>query len=57
MIALAEQRPTWAVGFEDACWWSRVRHPALHTWADGEALRCIAQTVDTHASDPKALAC
>lgn len=56
-MALAETRTGWAVGFEDECWGSRVAHRALHTWADGEALRCIAQTVDSNASDPKALAC
>lgn len=57
MIALAETRPDWAVGFEDECWWSRVAQPALHAWTDGDAARLVAQAVPDDDPDPKALAC
>ena len=57
MIALAEQRPDWAVGYEDECWWSRVARPALHAWSDGPPLRVVEQAVAKDDPDPKALAC
>jgi transposase len=57
LIALAEQRPAWAVGFQDETWWSRLARPALHTWSETEPLRLVAQTVPKDDPDPKALAC
>ena len=57
MIALAADRPDWAVGYEDETWWSRVARPALHTWTDGDPLRLIEQTVAKADPDTKALAC
>jgi hypothetical protein len=57
LIALAEQRPDWAVGYEDETWWSRLDRPALHTWSDGAPRRLVAQTVAKGDPDPKALAC
>lgn len=57
MIALAEQRPAWAVGFQDETWWSRLARPALHAWSAAEPLRLVAPTVPTPDPDPKALAC
>ena len=57
MIALAQQRPDWAVGFQDETWWSRLVRPALHAWTAAEPLRLVAQTVPKHDPDPKAVAC
>ena len=57
MIALAESRSDWAVGFQDETWWSRLARPALHAWTDGDPLRLVAQTVAKGDPDPKALAC
>ena len=57
LITLAAERPGWAVGFADETWWSRLAHPALHTWTDGDPLRLVEQTVAKDDPDPKALAC
>ena len=57
MIALAQRHADWVVGYEDETWWSRVAHPGLHAWTDGEALRLVEQTVPDDDPDPKALAC
>jgi transposase len=57
LIALAEARPGWAVGYEDETWWSRVARPALHTWAADDPLRLVAQVVAADDPDPPALAC
>ena len=57
MIALAEERPGWAVGHEDETWWSRVARPALHTWTAGDPVRLVEQRVTKDDPDPKALAC
>src|SRR5215472_12401591 len=32
-MRLATCHPTWALGFEDEVWWSRLARPALHSWA------------------------
>lgn len=45
------------MGFEDETWWSRLAHPALHTWTDGIPLRLVGQAVAKDDPDPKALAC
>ena len=57
MTALAEQRPGWAVGYEDETWWSRTARPALHAWTDGAPPRQVEQAAATGGPDPKALAC
>jgi hypothetical protein len=57
LIALAETRADWAVGFADETWWSRLARPALHTWSDGLPLRLVEQTVPKTDPDPNALAC
>lgn len=39
-------------------WWSRLAHPALHTWAEADqGLRLVEQTVAKDDPDPKAQAC
>lgn len=59
MIALTQQHPTWALGFCDEVWWSRLAQPSLHTWTGAEQppLRLVEQVVAPAAADPKALAC
>jgi hypothetical protein len=37
---------TWAVGFLDECWWSRVVLPTLNAWAEeGKPPRLIQRSV------------
>src|SRR5215204_809172 len=47
LMAIAEADPeTWAVGFEDECWWSRVALPTLNAWGEGgKPLRLIQRSV------------
>lgn len=56
MIRLAATHPDWTLGFADEVWWTRVRQPSLHTWAD-QPLRLVEQSVAHDDPDPKALAC
>ncbi|MDQ6906316.1 MAG: transposase [Chloroflexota bacterium] len=52
------RHPTWALGFADEVWWSRVARPKLSSWAAADTpLRLIEQTVAHGDPDPKALAC
>lgn len=56
MIALAEARPDWLLGFQDETWWSRVTRPGMAAWAaDGRPLRLVEVTLPKR--DAKALAC
>ena len=58
LIRLAQAHPDWLLGFEDEVWWSRLAHPALHAWADGDRpLLLVEQTVARDDPDPKAVAC
>ena len=58
LIRLAATHPTWALGFEDEVWWSRLARPALHSWAEPDRpLRLVDLTVAQADPDPKALAC
>jgi transposase len=58
LIRLAGSHPTWALGFEDEVWWSRLARPALHTWAEGDrSLRLVEHATAKDDPDPKALAC
>jgi len=58
LIRLAQAHPDWLLGFEDEVWWSRLAHPTLYTWQDGDhPWRLIEQTVARDDPDPKALAC
>src|SRR5436305_496083 len=36
LIRLAQAHPDWLLGFEDEVWWSRLAHPTLYTWQDGD---------------------
>jgi hypothetical protein len=58
LIRLAAGHPTWALGFQDEVWWSRLARPSLHARAgEGDGVRPVEQTVAKNAPDPKALAC
>jgi hypothetical protein len=55
---LAEDKVDWVVGFEDECWWSRVRQPNLFSFGEaGEPLRLVEQSVKKDDPDPKAISC
>ena len=55
---LAEDKLDWVIGFEDECWWSRVRQPNLHSFGEaGEPLRLVEQSVEKDDPDPKAICC
>jgi hypothetical protein len=58
-MSVAEANPeTWAVGFLDECWWSRVALPNLNSWAEeGKPLRLIQRSVAKDDPEPKAISC
>jgi DDE superfamily endonuclease len=50
--------PTWALGFGDEVWWSRLAQPDQHCWTDAAATQKWQDlTLPTDDRDPKALAC
>ena len=58
MIQRANPRPTWALGFGDEVWWSRLAQPNQHGWTEREAtIKLQELTRPTDDADPKALAC
>jgi DDE superfamily endonuclease len=57
-MRLAATHPTWALGFEDEVWWSRLARPTLHSWVEADRpLRLVEQVVAKDAPAPQALAC
>jgi len=57
-MRLVATHPTWALGFEDEVWWSRLAQPALHPWAaPDQPVRLVEQVIAKDDPDPKALAC
>jgi DDE superfamily endonuclease len=54
---LAAQHAEWVLGFADETWWSRLTHPALHSWTEGGPLRLIEQVLPKGDTEPKALCC
>jgi len=57
LIALSEQNLDWIVGFADEVWWSRLRDPMMHSWAeDGSPLQLVEKTADKNEAQ-KAIAC
>ena len=58
-MSVAETNPeTWAVGFLDECWWSRLTLPTLSSWAEEDKpLRLIQQSVAKDDPEPKAVSC
>ena len=58
LIQRAMAQPTWALGFSDEVWWSRLAQPDQHGWTDAEATHKLQElTPPTDDPDPKALAC
>ena len=57
-IRLARRHATWALGWGDEVWWSRLAHPEQHSWRDTPTpLRLQALDSPKTDRDPKALAC
>jgi hypothetical protein len=57
-VAKAKSPDTWAVGFLDECWWSRVALPTLNAWAEeGKPPRLIQRSVAKDDPEPKAISC
>ncbi|EFH80993.1 helix-turn-helix domain-containing protein [Ktedonobacter racemifer] len=58
LIAYAQPRSDWAIGFLDEVWWSRFALPRLYAWQDSEhPVRLVEQSWQKNDPDPKALAC
>jgi transposase len=58
LIKRAMVHPSWALGFGDEVWWSRLAQPNQHGWTDAETsykLQELSRPPDD--PDPKALAC
>jgi transposase len=58
LIRLVLAHPTWALGFGDEVWWSRLAQPDQHRWVEGTTVTRL-QELDRRKEDraPKALAC
>jgi hypothetical protein len=58
-MRVAKANPdTWAVGFEDECWWSRLALPTLRSWAEeGRPMRLVQKSVAKDDPEPKAISC
>jgi len=57
-MALAASHPTWALGWGDEVWWSRLAQPALHSWTPhAKPLRLQELTLPRPQQVSKALAC
>jgi DDE superfamily endonuclease len=58
MEEAAAHPDTWAVGFLDECWWSRVALPTLSSFSEeGKPLRLIQRSVAKDDPEPKAISC
>ena len=58
LIQRALAQPTWALGFGDEVWWSRLAQPDQHSWTDAEAQHKLQElSLPPDDLDPKALAC
>jgi hypothetical protein len=58
VIQLAMAHPTWALGFEDEVWWSRLAQPDQHCWTDAATTPMLQElALPSGDADPKALAC
>jgi hypothetical protein len=55
---LATNHATWAIGFADELWWSRLAQPEQHSWREDDAQLRLQQLEQAKEDpDPKALAC
>ena len=58
LIQRALAQPTWALGFGDEVWWSRLAQPDQHGWTEAAATYQLQElTLPPDDPDPKALAC
>jgi transposase len=58
LIRLALAQPSWALGFQDEVWWSRLAQPDQHRWVQqDERTRLQELQRPKEDTDPKALAC
>jgi transposase len=58
LIRLGLAHPSWALGFLDEVWWSRLAQPDQHRWVDkDEVTRLQELERSKEDTDPKALAC
>jgi hypothetical protein len=58
LIRLVVAHPTWALGFLDEVWWSRLAQPDQHRWVDEDAVVQLQELeLSKEDADPKALAC
>jgi transposase len=58
LIQRAMAQPTWALGFRDEVWWSRLAQPDQHGWTDADATHKLQElTPPRDDPDSKALAC
>ena len=49
---------SWALGFGDEVWWSRLAQPNQHAWTEANATYKLQElTPPLDDPDPKALAC
>ena len=47
LIRLAASHPTWALGFQDEVWWSRLARPSLHAWAEEDDVLRLVRNIKT----------
>jgi hypothetical protein len=57
LIQRVMAQPTWALGFGDEVWWSRLAQPDQHCWTDAATPKLQELSLPTDDPDPKALAC
>ena len=58
LMRLVLAHPTWALGFGDEVWWSRLAQPEQHRWVDADAVPHLQELERRKEDlDPKALAC
>jgi transposase len=58
LIQRAIAHPTWALGFSDEVWWSRLAQSNQDAWTEADATYKLQElTLPTDDPDPKALAC
>jgi transposase len=58
LIQRAMAQPSWALGFGDEVWWSRLAQPDQHCWTEAEATHKLQElSPPPHDPEPKALAC
>ena len=58
LMSLVVAHPTWALGFGDEVWWSRLAQPEQHRWVDTDTVTHLQELERSKEDpDPKALAC